>query len=153
MAISPINTHIILGHEEVNRLVRTVTDELGTRGLTTLSSFPALPLISARLVFTAFSWRFFVLVFRFLRRMRNTHDAKTPVLQRPLSLHRCVFFGVLPVFYASLVAMPFTCQEKAFRTLPVSPNPNQLGPKAHPKPDLSVWRVFSTTTFQRHILP
>jgi hypothetical protein len=56
--------HVILGLEEVNRLVRTVTDELGTCGLTTLSAFPALPLISAHLVFTAISKLFFVLVVR-----------------------------------------------------------------------------------------
>jgi hypothetical protein len=56
--------HVILGLEEVNRLVRTVTDELGTCGLATLSAFPALPLMSAHLVFTALSKLFFVLVVR-----------------------------------------------------------------------------------------
>lgn len=45
--------------------------------------------------------------------------------------------------------------EKAFRTLPVSPNPIPLSRKAHPKSrTLSVRRcAFVTTTFQRHIPP
>jgi hypothetical protein len=61
---------IILSLEEVNPLVLTVTDELGSCGLTTLSesSFPALPLISARLVFAGLSKHSFVLEFCFLRR-------------------------------------------------------------------------------------
>ncbi len=42
--------HVVLGLEEVNRLVRTVTEELGTRGLTTpfLFSSLAIDIISAR---------------------------------------------------------------------------------------------------------
>ena len=36
--------HVVLGLEEVNRLVRTVTDELGTRGLTTPFLFSSLAL-------------------------------------------------------------------------------------------------------------
>jgi Meiotically up-regulated protein Msb1/Mug8 domain len=42
--------HVVLGLDEVNRLVRTVTDELGTRGLTTpfLFSSLAIDINSAR---------------------------------------------------------------------------------------------------------
>jgi hypothetical protein len=45
-----LSVNTVLGLEEVNRLVPTVTDELGTCGSLPLSSFPALPSISARLV-------------------------------------------------------------------------------------------------------
>jgi hypothetical protein len=40
----------------------------------------------------------------------TVHGAKRPVLQRPLISCRCVLIGVLPMFFMSLGAMPFTCQ-------------------------------------------
>src|SRR6266849_1738713 len=49
-----MNTMSFFASKEVNHLVHTITNELGTRGLP-LSSFVALPLISARLMFAALS--------------------------------------------------------------------------------------------------
>jgi hypothetical protein len=100
--ISPMNTTSFFASEEVNRLVRTVTDELGTRGLP-LSSFVASPLISARLVFAALSKPFISCVRCGIRMARRGPFCST------LSLHQCVFVGVLSVFYVSLGATPFTC--------------------------------------------
>lgn len=134
--LSLLSTPPLPQPRRVNRLVRTLPQQPGTRGLTTPFPFPALLSTSARFVF-ALSMLFFVLMFRFLHRTWNTHSAKRPVWQRPLSSRQCVFIGVLPVFYVSLgkCRSLVNAAEKVFGMLSVSPNPNQLGPKAHPKPD------------------
>ena len=144
--------HVILGLKEVTH---TDIDEFGIRGLTTLSSFPALPSISACLgrVFRrrVLSKHSFVLVFRFLRRMRNTHGAKR---QRPLSSCRYVFIGVLPVFYVTLGAMLFrpTCpgDGESIRDASCSTEPEPAWPQGSPKARL--YRFRYCRSCRRHQL-
>lgn len=76
-------------------------------------------------------FKFFVLVFRFLCQTRNTHGAKRPVLRCPLSSRRCVFVGVFPLFYVSLVAMLFTWDASCL----TEPEPTRL--QGSPKTGLS----------------
>jgi hypothetical protein len=109
--LSLLSTPPLPQPRRVNRLVRTLPQQPGTRGLTTPFPFPALLSTSARFVF-ALSMLFFVLMFRFLHRTRNTHSAKRPVLQRPLRPElapMCLHWGLARVLRVS-GEMPFTCQ-------------------------------------------
>jgi len=45
--------HVVIGLDEVDRLVHTVTEEFGTRGLTKPSLFPLLPSVSTLPEFVA----------------------------------------------------------------------------------------------------
>ena len=78
---------------------------------------------------------FFVLVFRFLRRTRNSTHGHGAKRQRPLSSRRYVFIGVLPAFYVSLGAMPFTCQGagESIRDASCSTEPKPARPQGSPK--------------------
>ena len=121
--------HVFLGLKEVNH---AIIDELSTRGLTILSSFPALPSILARLVFVALSKLCFVLVFHLLCWMQNTYGVKRPICCAPRAcadvslLGSCLCFTYVLGQCHSLVK----AAEKAFGTLPVPLNLAQGSPKA-----------------------
>jgi len=97
--------HVVLGLDEVDRLVHTVTEKLGTRGLTTPSFFPVLPSTSTLPEFGASYKLSSVLVGRSLRRTLSAHGTRRPGLLRPQNLP-CACDGVSPEFCVSLGAMP-----------------------------------------------
>jgi hypothetical protein len=81
--------YAVLGLDEVDRLAHTVTEEVGTRGLTvSLLFLPFIPSVLTRPKFVTSSKHSSVLVCRFLCRTLGAHSTSSPALLCPQNLPR-----------------------------------------------------------------
>ena len=105
--------HVVLGLDEIDRLVHTVTEELGTRGLTT-------PFLFSSRALDVNPSRVHRLIQAFLRTCvsfpapdAEHNGTRRPALLRPQNLP-CACDGVSPESCVSLVAMP--CEASSLGT-------------------------------------
>jgi len=89
-----MNTTLLFASEKVNRLVRTITNKLGTHGLP-LFSFAGSPLISACLVFAALSKTLFSASDAGYAWHEEAHFAA------PQGWNQCLHWGLIHVLHVS----------------------------------------------------